>query len=106
MTSAQRGLQSNQAFLVKKASIDAFDFMVVVFLNIGSFFNGKDGSDGAKTRSQRGSEFRGRREPRAEARRPPTRAAPGRSGPGGAPWWSDDSASRGLARPPRSGAPR
>jgi hypothetical protein len=37
---------SDRGFPVKEASIDAFDFLVVAFLNIGKFFSGKDGSTG------------------------------------------------------------
>jgi hypothetical protein len=31
---------------VKEASLDAFDFLIVSFLNIGKFFNKNDGSTG------------------------------------------------------------
>lgn len=37
----------DRGFPVKEASLDAFDFLVVVFLNIGKFRSGKDGSIGA-----------------------------------------------------------
>jgi hypothetical protein len=40
---------SDRGFPVKAASINAFDFVVVVFLNIGEFFGGKDGSTGNDT---------------------------------------------------------
>jgi hypothetical protein len=36
----------DRAFPVKEESLDAFDFLVVVFLNIGNFNQGKDGSFG------------------------------------------------------------
>lgn len=38
----------DRGFPVKEVSLDAFDFLVVVFLNIGSFYHGRDGSDGIK----------------------------------------------------------
>jgi hypothetical protein len=38
----------DRGFPVKEKSFDAFDFLVVVFLNIGEFFGGKDGSTGAR----------------------------------------------------------
>jgi hypothetical protein len=37
----------DRSFPVKEASLDAFDFLVVVFLNIGKFYRGHDGSTGA-----------------------------------------------------------
>ncbi len=37
-----------RGFPVKEASLDAFDFLVAVFLNIGNFFRGRDGSSGAR----------------------------------------------------------
>jgi len=37
----------DRGFPVKEKSINAFDFLVVAFLNIGKFFGGKDGSTGA-----------------------------------------------------------
>jgi hypothetical protein len=36
----------DRGFPVKEVSFDAFDFLVVVFLNIGNFYRGRDGSDG------------------------------------------------------------
>jgi hypothetical protein len=36
----------DRGFLVKEESLNAFDFLIVVFLNIGNFFQGKDGSSG------------------------------------------------------------
>ena len=36
----------DRGFPVKKESLNAFDFLVVAFLNIGRFSNGKDGSSG------------------------------------------------------------
>ena len=36
-----------RAFPVKEVSLDAFDFLIVAFLNIGRFSAGKDGSTGA-----------------------------------------------------------
>lgn len=33
---------------MKGASLDAFDFLVAVFLNIGNFYRGRDGSTGAR----------------------------------------------------------
>ena len=38
----------DRGFPVKEASLDAFDFLVVAFLNIGKFFNKNDGSFGEK----------------------------------------------------------
>lgn len=39
---------SDRGFPVKDISLDAFDFLVVVFLNIGDFYHGRDGSDGMR----------------------------------------------------------
>lgn len=39
---------SDAGFPLKEKGLDAFDFVVVAFLNIGEFFGGKDGSTGAK----------------------------------------------------------
>lgn len=36
----------DRGFPVKEASLDAFDFLVVAFLNIGKFFNTNDGTNG------------------------------------------------------------
>jgi hypothetical protein len=36
----------DRGFPVKEKSIDAFDFLVVAFLNIGNFMRGRDGSTG------------------------------------------------------------
>ena len=38
----------NLSFPVKEISIDAFDYLIVAFLNIGKFFNKKLGLDGEK----------------------------------------------------------
>jgi hypothetical protein len=38
---------SDRGFPIKENKLDAFDFLVVVFLNIGEFASGKDGSTGA-----------------------------------------------------------
>ncbi|MEQ8847407.1 hypothetical protein [Botrimarina sp.] len=38
----------DRGFPVKAASLDAFDFLVVAFLNIGNFYRGKDGSEGMR----------------------------------------------------------
>jgi len=38
---------SDRGFPVSSATLDAFDFLTVVFLNIGKFGRGRDGSDGA-----------------------------------------------------------
>jgi len=38
----------DRGFPIKEASIGAFDFLVVAFLNIGKFFGRHDGSDGAR----------------------------------------------------------
>lgn len=38
----------DRGFPVKEASFDAFDFLVVAFLNIGNFYNGRDGSEGGR----------------------------------------------------------
>jgi hypothetical protein len=37
----------DRGFPVKEKTIDAFDFLVVAFLNIGNFYRGNDGSNGA-----------------------------------------------------------
>lgn len=37
-----------RAFPIKEATLNAFDFLVVAFLNIGNFNRGRDGSTGAK----------------------------------------------------------
>jgi len=37
----------DRGFPIKEKALDAFDFLVVAFLNIGKFFHGKDGSMGA-----------------------------------------------------------
>jgi hypothetical protein len=36
----------DRGFPVKEVSFDAFDFLVVAFLNIGRFYQGRDGSEG------------------------------------------------------------
>jgi len=36
----------DRGFPVKEISLDAFDFLVVVFLNIGTFYRDRDGSEG------------------------------------------------------------
>ncbi|MBF0243884.1 MAG: hypothetical protein HQL31_01255 [Planctomycetes bacterium] len=36
----------DRGFPVKEKSIDAFDYLIIVFLNIGNFFRGRDGSEG------------------------------------------------------------
>ena len=38
---------SDRGFPVSQATLDAFDFLTVVFLNIGKFHRGRDGSEGA-----------------------------------------------------------
>lgn len=38
----------DRGFPVKEASLDAFDYLIIVFLNIGRFFGRHDGSDGFK----------------------------------------------------------
>jgi hypothetical protein len=38
----------DRGFPVKEASLDAFDYLVVVFLNIGRFFGKNDGTTGAR----------------------------------------------------------
>lgn len=38
----------DRGFPVKEASLNAFDFLVVVFLNIGNFYNGRDGAEGGR----------------------------------------------------------
>jgi len=39
---------SNMSIDVSKKTLDAFDYLIAVFMNIGEFFNGKDGSKGEK----------------------------------------------------------
>jgi hypothetical protein len=38
----------DRGFPVKEVSLDAFDFLIVVFLNIGKFFGKNDGSSGER----------------------------------------------------------
>lgn len=38
----------DRGFPVKEASLEAFDFVIVAFLNIGKFFGKNDGTSGAK----------------------------------------------------------
>src|SRR5271166_2557633 len=38
----------DRGFPVKEASLDAFDFLIVAFLNIGKFFGKNDGTSGEK----------------------------------------------------------
>lgn len=38
----------DRGFPIKEASLGAFDFLVVVFLNIGKFYGAHDGTDGAR----------------------------------------------------------
>lgn len=38
----------NRAVLVKEASLEAFDFLIVAFLNIGKFFGKNDGMTGSR----------------------------------------------------------
>jgi hypothetical protein len=38
----------DRGFPVKDKSLDAFDYLVVVFLNIGNFYGNNDGSSGAR----------------------------------------------------------
>lgn len=38
----------DRGFPLKEKGLDAFDFLVVVFLNIGEYFRGKDGATGAR----------------------------------------------------------
>ena len=38
----------DRGFPVKEKSFDAFDFLVVAFLNIGTFYRGSQGTDGMK----------------------------------------------------------
>ncbi|MFO0887710.1 MAG: hypothetical protein U0790_01040 [Isosphaeraceae bacterium] len=38
----------DRGFPVKEVSLDAFDFLVVAFLNIGKFFGGNDGTTGER----------------------------------------------------------
>lgn len=37
-----------RSFPVKERSIDAFDYLIVAFLNIGKFYGGNDGSTGER----------------------------------------------------------
>ena len=39
---------SNMGFPIKESSLDAFDFLIVAFLNIGKFYGKHTGLDGAK----------------------------------------------------------
>ena len=38
---------AHRGFPLNEKSLDAFDFLVVVFLNIGRFYGGRDGTEGA-----------------------------------------------------------
>jgi len=38
----------DRGFPVKEKSLDAFDYLIVVFLNIGNFYGRNDGSSGAR----------------------------------------------------------
>jgi hypothetical protein len=38
----------DRGFPVKEASLDAFDFLIIAFLNIGNFFRGRDGAKGSE----------------------------------------------------------
>jgi hypothetical protein len=38
----------DRGFPVKEASLDAFDFLIVAFLNIGRFYGRNDGLEGAR----------------------------------------------------------
>jgi hypothetical protein len=38
----------DRGFPLKEKGLDAFDFLIIVFLNIGDFFGGKDGSTGGR----------------------------------------------------------
>jgi hypothetical protein len=38
----------DRGFPVKEKSLDAFDYLIVAFLNIGSFYGKNDGSSGAQ----------------------------------------------------------
>lgn len=38
----------NQSFPVKEESLDAFDFLIVAFLNIGNYTRNRDGSSGGR----------------------------------------------------------
>jgi len=38
----------DRGFPVKEASLEAFDFLIVTFLNIGKFFGKNDGTSGAR----------------------------------------------------------
>lgn len=40
---------SDRGFPIKASKLDAFDFLFVVFLNIGDFMRGRDGTMGSKT---------------------------------------------------------
>ena len=37
----------DRSFPIKEKSLDAFDFLVIAFLNIGNFYNGRDGLGGS-----------------------------------------------------------
>lgn len=37
----------DKGFPIKESSLEAFDFLVIAFLNIGEFFRGRDGSRGS-----------------------------------------------------------
>ncbi|MGA1601430.1 MAG: hypothetical protein ACO4CG_03965, partial [Prochlorothrix sp.] len=39
----------DRGFPIKKKSLDAFDFLVVVFLNIGKFYGNNDGTTGSES---------------------------------------------------------
>ena len=41
----------DRGFPVKEARLDAFDFLIVAFLNIGKFFGSNDGTTGERSRS-------------------------------------------------------
>ncbi len=38
----------DRGFPVKEKSLDAFDYLIIVFMNIGSFYGKNDGSEGAR----------------------------------------------------------
>lgn len=38
----------NWSFLLKENSLEAFDFLIVAFLNIGQFYRGNDGTSGSR----------------------------------------------------------
>ena len=38
----------DRGFPIREVSLDAYDFLVVAFFNIGTFFHGRDGSGGAR----------------------------------------------------------